>query len=178
MAPNEVIQVLKKEAETNPVANAVFHVFAIRRRARNSITIIGLTQKMKVEGFDFDTQKYADILRLLASLGFGKLDIDSKGKVRALKEIKTTLQSIGKVACGDKESLRNFKVRNKFIDMPVRKNQDPDSPKEVHTLGLRTTQMNLALSINGKIVTIPVPKNLTTNEIALLIAGFNSKESA
>lgn len=115
----EVIDTLRIESKSDPVVNAVLTMFGARERARDRVTLHALTQRMKDEGFVYDQASYIKVLKLLAKLGLGKLDIDPAGRVRALREVKVTLQSIGQAAVGQESSIQEWNQRNKFREIPV-----------------------------------------------------------
>ncbi len=115
----QLIETLKTETSKDPVTSAVLHVFAARERARAQVTIPALVARMKEEGFLYAPGEYGKVLKLLASLGVGRLDTDSSGKVRALKDVKVTLQSIGMAALGQATVIEPISTRNKFQRIPV-----------------------------------------------------------
>lgn len=156
MTQTETIQ---KEAESNKVFRDVAHVFAQRDRARTVVTLSSLHQTMKKRGYHYDKKDLVPVLTKLASAGIGKLDIDFKGKVRALKDIKVKLQSVGAVAEGGEE-LANFRQKNQFkeITMPEMKRSE-QGPKLV-----------LTALINGKALNIAVPGDFNTADIATLVS--------
>lgn len=174
MNMQETIVALKREAAVNPCANAVFHVFALRQRARQQVTIVALTAKMEDEGFKFKVNQYQDLLKFLANLDLGTLAMDSKGRIRALTQVKITLQSIGEAAIGTKTKFDSFKQRAKFRVLPARgriavKKQPPAGA----TAGV---QLSVTAVINGKAVTMWLPKELSSSEIATLLSHFRGKD--
>lgn len=167
MVNAELLSVLVKEAESNPASNAVFHVFALRKRARNSVTLTSLFNKMKKEGFDYAKSDYTPVLKLLASIGLGELDVGPKGNVRGLKNIKVTLQSIGNAACKQNKLMYNFRPRKKFAVIEV--------PAPVETITPRVNNnVNIELCLNGKMIHIPVPREFTVQDIAKLVEMLKS----
>lgn len=125
MNKNELISRLRTEASTNPAANAVFHMWALRLRARFTVTIGSLSAKMRAEGFHYTNGDYANLLKFLAGLGFGTLDVSPTGRIKALKDINITLQSIGKAACGGNNELFSYRPRNHFKNLVVRHTTRP-----------------------------------------------------
>lgn len=170
---NQVIEVLKNEIQINPVANAVLHVWALRRRARNSVTVSALTQRMTKEKFDFPKEEYAKFLKGLANLGLGTLETDKKGRVKALKGIDITLQSLGKAVCDSKKSqLTSFRARNKYVSLPGSKqpaNRVTTEAAPAISRALPRSPISLVVFINNKTVSIPVPESLDNNEVAELV---------
>jgi hypothetical protein len=175
VADTSIIEALKKEALASKAFNAVCHVFAFRQRTRYVLTIVGLRQKMKAEGFTFSNEEYAKVLRTLASLGIGQLMVSPRGRIRALKNINITLQSIGQAACGDKAKLEGFKPSNKFIrlvsnpETVVKKPQEPPKVQELSPKTQESKAIKLIVYLGGSPVTFAVPEELSTNEIAGLI---------
>lgn len=164
------IQRLREEAKKNPVASAVFHSFAMRQRARVDINLNTLVSKMQHEGFKFEKGDYIPVIKLLAELGFGTLKTGYNGRVLGLSDIRTTLQSIGKAACGDEAELEGFKPRNKFASLPVVRqaartevvvNKEPELVKP----------LTVSMTIKGKPITLSLPPDLEPQEIAAIIAG-------
>lgn len=167
MSNDQVVQMLVKEAEANPASSAVFHVFALRKRARNSINLLSLTNKMKKEGFtNYDKTDYVSVIRLLATLGLGELDTDAKGRVRGIKKIRVTLQSIGAAACKQSAAMEGFSVRNKFYKIPskVEEPKPVEMKEKPSKIGL-----NLEFNVNGRILRIPVPKDIIGQDLAELV---------
>lgn len=158
----DTVTKLREKAKTSPAANSFFHVCALRKRARSNINVRSLALKMQKEGFNYTVEEYRDIIKFLADLGFGRLDTDAKGRVKGLKDIRVSLQSIGQTACGEQVQLRGFRPRNRFAMIGSIK----PKPKQVET------EIDVSIKMNGKAVKIQVPKDLTAEEIAALISGF------
>lgn len=179
MNQSEAIKVLKKEVETNKALDAVLHVWALRKRARNTVTVGALKQRMKLEGFEFSPSEYAQVLKFLAQTGFGTLEADKRGQVLALKDVKITLQSIGQAVCGGtKEPLHRFKARQRFQSLPPvlaskahKENRRKSDNLEPHIMGL-------TMNINGKALTISVPKEFDEQDVAGLISKLRHIKSA
>jgi hypothetical protein len=184
----KVVETLKQTAEKNRTAQDVFHFWAMRERTRNVVTVEALASRMKKEGFDHAPSDYAAFLRQLSNLGLGKLDISPTGKVKALKDIKLTLQSIGAAAVSGKSKLTGFYPRNRFGELLVssdapQKVLEPVKaapPKPVAKPAKETNGspvnvgIALVMSINGKNVSIPVPQDLTIVEVAALVAKLKA----
>lgn len=165
MTQIQVVETLKKEIDSNPVVSDVLHVFAMRKRTRAVVTLHSLVQRMKNAGFNHERSEYITVLKVLANIGLGKLDVDSRGKVRALKDIKTTLQSIGQAAIQQADNLVNFHQRNKFHKI----NPEVIGLRRVAPTG---TDVSLKVLINGKEVSVSLSKELTPEEIGTLVSKF------
>lgn len=168
-----VIEALKNKVAADKTARDVFHVMSLRERARNIVTLGGLDQRMKKEGFNYEKDDYVTVLKFMASLGFGKLELDSKGRVTALKDIKTTLQSIGEVAMGLNTELHPWKQRNKFrvLSSPSLK----PVPKPTQEVLAPVIPVSLTVVINGKAVNVALPNNLNERDVADLVMRFREK---
>lgn len=115
----ELIQTLAAETSKDPTLNAVLHMFAARDRARAQVTLQALAARMKEEGFSYEDAEYIRVLRLLAKLGVGRLETDSSGRVKALKDVKVTLQSIGLAGLGQLSRIEHLNKRNRFQKVGV-----------------------------------------------------------
>lgn len=176
MNHKEAIEKLKQEVSANPAANAVLHVFTLRKRARSRIATSVLAKTMTKEGFSFSPAQYAEVLKLLANTGFGNLELGPKGKIRALKDIKVTLKSLGEAVCAPKPvSLTHFRSRNKFQTVNIPKVLTPAPPKESYP----TPGLKIVLALNeGRHLDISIPDDMTPGEIAFLLKRFQRKTSA
>lgn len=169
----KLIDLLSKEAKENKAFNAFAHVCALRKRARGQITMVGLAQRMKKEGFNYSSAEYEKILKFLASHNLGKLKTDNKGRVIALDDIKISLQSLGAAAVSGGD-LRTWKQRNQYKELPAAVStprplqSEPKSPPSVY----------LTLVVNGKAVNVKIPKDFTERDIADLLLSFRDSNSA
>lgn len=155
----EVITKLREEAKKNPVANAFFLNCAMRRRSRSTVTLHSLLQKMKNEGFNFTSKQYEEVIKLLASLEIGKLDTDYKGRVRGLKDIGITLQSLGKAACANSTKLEVYKPNPVVL-------QKSNKPKIL--VGVKKSTF-LTFYIGDNAMKIEIPSKASAKDIAELI---------
>lgn len=180
-SPKNMVEALRAEAQGNKVFSAVCHIFALRERARRQVTIAALRNKMSIEGFEFTTAQLQSVLKFMASLGIGKLDQDSKGRIRALKEIKHTLQSIGNAAIAKGEKLDRYDAIDPLIKLPGATAapqphiQAVQVPKTAPASGYKTT---LTIDMNGKMVNFELPHISGPEELGLLLADLYVKKTS
>lgn len=177
MTQQEIIETLKNEVTKSKAAEAIATSWAARDRARYQVTLEALGQRMKKEGFDFDQTEYANWLKLLARLGFGKLETDSRGRVIALRSTAVRLQSIGAVALGQSKELVKFRQRHKFTDIRLNPTlQKPLSPPPTPKVEIKAPMdiklAKVTVEVNGKEVVLQLPKNVTADEINLILSKF------
>lgn len=203
--PKDIVEKLRNEAAKNPVFSAICHVFAIRERTRQQVTMGTLRIVMSQEGFNFESVRYEECLRFLADLGLGRLDFAPNGKVRALKDIRTTLQSIGQAALNTSPNgkLENFRPRAVFTNLPA---PTPTTPvieavkssngnggkhvEEVVQKAKETQQQQtvapkkvdsprysatLGVKFDGKMVSFDLPGGITAQELGVILADFRLK---
>lgn len=167
--PKAVVEQLRSEAAKNPVFSAVAHLFVSRDRTRQQITLSNLRISMGREGFHYTKEEYTQVLKFMANLGLGRLDFDSENNIRALKDIKITLQSIGYAALGKEDKLVKFVPAPMFQELPVTKQVQkviaPPAPKPEAP----SYPTKLIVNIDGHEAIISLPKGLTTSELGLLL---------
>lgn len=166
MDQKQMIEILKKEAESNPIASSVFHLFAMRTRTRGVVTISSLKQRMAREGFKHQKSDYIPILELLSNVGVGKLLRDRYGRVKALTEINKTLQSIGSAVCGTSKPLKSFNKKPVFEKVIVKKPEIIKKPL-VNKVGLK-----FVIMINDQPIEIKIPDGMSEEDIAALIVAI------
>lgn len=178
MDTKKMIETLRNDAAKDKVLDEVLHVFATRERTRFILTVHGLMQRMKREGFEHGYEEYAKILKHLGALGLGQVIHDSKGRVIALKEIKITLQSLGKAVYAKGESnLESYRKRNKFQKVTFRSPRaSTDAPPAAKPQAMPAS-VALTFVINGKPVTFSVPNNLDANDIGILVSKFQERSA-
>lgn len=150
-------------------------MFASRQRTRHQVTLRALSMRMKKEGFEHKDAEYAQVLKLLSESGFGTLEKDGKGRVKALKNVVATLQSLGAAVAAKGKSVQSSHPRPKFrtiVSNVVTDNADktPSTPIRL------TSDISLTLKIGNRPVNLPMPSDLTAEEIGYVVAKLrNSK---
>lgn len=192
----DIIAALREQAKENQAFNAMCHIFALRERTRQQITLNNLALSMSKEGFIFTKDQYARCLIFFASLGIGKLDYDINGNLRALKNIKLTLQSIGLAAVSKKENLDNFKPQAKFTKLPVPSvvlkqkkttevvpSSPPSSPLPLLSSNTTTTvatqptyEASVTVLIDGKPIVFPLPDKISPKELGEILSQTRTKK--
>lgn len=175
---NDIVNRLRKEVESNPVFNAVMHKFALRERARAQVTLHSLTQTMTNEGYKYKREEYVGVLKTLGALGVGRLEFDSKNRLVALKDIKITLQSIGKAAIGGGEQLNNTKFQRRFKNLPqtsavlpVKRAISPAVKSDtVQAVNIRYAAEVTVKFNKDEITTFKIPGGLSPKELGLLLS--------
>lgn len=190
MEKDRIVESLKNKAQTNACANAVFHVWAVRQRARNMVTMASLTQKMTEEKFTFPRAEYEQFLKFLGGLGLGTLEVSRTGRVVALKNIKISLQSIGLSAVGHKEALQVFRTRKRFERLPIvtgasmpsaEKASEKKAPTSIQTVAtpIENTESGviIRLMVRGKPLELAPNPEWTTEDLVSLIERLRDKKS-
>lgn len=173
-----LIDALRKGAASNKAFNAVCHMFATRERARQQVTIESLMMRMAQEGFRFSKKEYQGCLTFLASCGIGTLDVKTDTKeVKALKNIKVTLQSVGKAALAQGSSLEKFSPQYEYQEVKFKDTivQPPATAAPVIPPPAASGHVVMLVTrLNGKEVKLPLPRELTTQELGELVIMLSS----
>lgn len=177
VGPSQIIEKLRMEAAQNPAFNAIAHIFALRERTRAQVTIKTLANTMLKEGFSFSMEDYENILKFLHALGLGTIDVNHKGRVRGLKNIKVTLQSIGLATVARKEALE---LKTAFIKLPVLHTPIPVlAPPKVTTSVKNSTPFNktsvkyqasLKVNFDGEDVMFDLPDGIGAKELGVFLS--------
>lgn len=186
-SPKLMIEKLRDEAKKNKCLNAICHVFALRERARGQVTLGALKQTMAKEGFDFKNSEYEDVLIFFGKIGLGTVSKNSKGRVDALKNIKYTLQTIGRAAVSEEHvPTKKFAPRNKYIDAPIVPPVAPPAeltnferpvPQDAIKVqpGRLVENVALTASINGMPVVFVIADSLETSQLGRLLVKLSDK---
>lgn len=151
MNTREAIENLKKDTKLNPAAEAVFALLAERERSRQTLSVSALYQGMKLKGHSYSREEYRDVLRTLASKGFGTLTKNRRGNIKALEGIQVNLMTLGKAMCGQR------------IPQEVRVR----TPNKVTSVKAATLTLNL--SLNDKPVSIQFSQGVTPEELSMFL---------
>lgn len=183
-SPKDVVAMLRERANKSVAFNAMVHVFALRERTRQQITLANLFQVMLREGFRHTKLEYAKELEFMAALGIGKLEHDSKGRLRALKGIQVTLQSIGLAAAAKKDSLDRVTLIPTFTSLPIITDVIKKTPPKVEKSSysaavLKTTiKAKLTLESDGKNIELVEFPDVTAAQLLDLITMLNTIRGA
>lgn len=166
---------LREEAATNRVFRDICHVFALRERTRQQITMQSLKATLDKEKFSFSKKQLEDVLKFMAKIGIGTLIYDKRGALAALKGIRVTLQSIGLTALGKKEDLERFSTPPQFYSLNV-----PESKPAKSVLNIINGRHPAALTLkfNNETVIFELPKGLTLQELTGVLKDLYSVSSA
>lgn len=177
MKTEQIVLALREEASKSQIANDVFTMWAVRERSRNQVTLGALWQRMIKEGFKHAPQDYVPVLRLLAKLGLGTLHTAGKGKVVALKGVTRTLKSIGEAALGHKGNLQMLRIRNRYQDLPapVTALRPLPKPLEKAKQEFHGAPVALTVQINGKSIVVPIPREMSAEDVGALVTRFQVK---
>lgn len=156
---------LREQAAKSSAFNAICHIFALRERSRKQVTMGSLKATMIREGFNFNNNELAGVLQFLAQNGFGKLDYDLKGKLRALKGIKVPLQTIGKTALS-KQDLPDIKPSDDVHFTAATKAIKKPSAVPVS----QSLPATITVEVDHKLVTYEVPGGIMPKDLLTLIA--------
>lgn len=169
MSNEQIVTALRTEASKNEVFNAICHIFALRHRSRQQITVGSLRLKMAQEGYNFSKEQCWHVLRFLSSLGIGYLEFDSTTKeLVALKNIRLTLQSIGLVAVGTSDKLIRFNPLIEFLQLPAN-NKPMPSPIKSQSKAKDDFEAAVTVNVDGKVMTFELPKGISARDLVRLI---------
>ncbi len=180
----DLVPALRKEAEGNKVFNAICLLFALRQRTRNQVTMASLRLLLAKEKFTFSRKETENCLIFLASLGIGRLVRTKDGQVEMLKDIQLTLQSIGQVALGKRDTMESFRPTPVYADIqaPVEAAKPapgikPPPVSEAIAAAVKTAKYELSIlaQMDGKQVSFKIPKGYTPEELGLLVLELNEK---
>lgn len=165
---------LRDRANKSPTFKNMAHVFAIRERTRQQISLNTLFMSMTKEGFKFSKADYARELEFLASVGIGRIDRDTKGRLRSLNGITVTLQSIGLASVSNKDKLEKFTPAIQFTKLPEILETPPASPK-VPDEGVKAL---LIMEINGQRKTLATFLDITPLDLLNLVVELTNKKES
>lgn len=186
LSPMEMATIIKAEATKNPVFNAVCHLFAVRERARSQVTLSTLMVSMSREGYNFNREQLEGVLEFLAHSGVGRLAKNSKGRVHALKDIKYTLQSVGRAGSDKATTVDKFVPNTTYSDLPQkalaaviptpRAPEPVAAPPTPEVAPAKTIYPAvLTITAGGKPVNFEIPNGLTSERLALLLSEIYRK---
>lgn len=175
MTSQNVIETLRTQATSDPVTNAVLHMWALRKRTRNEVTINGLASKMKKEGFHHSRDQYVPLLRLMSTLGLGKLQTNHRGRVVALKQVETTLQSLGRAVLDGKQPsvLRHTRKKNRFAPIALHSEAKPPVTVSSAPAAVKQRQpISITVEMGEKIMTFPIDAKVSEEEAGYMVGKF------
>ncbi len=175
------IDKLRKEAKQNEVFRSVCMVFAERQRARSQVTMHNLITVMKHKGYNYSREELVQVLKFLAHLGLGKPEYSRRHKLRAIKDIKVTLQSIGQVAIDKASTLSNWQSHiqyTKIAPWPKEEKKEPQVVKDdVKSVSLRYQAELIVRFSKDETTTFKLPAGISPKELGLLLSGQYSSKS-
>lgn len=158
----EIVKQLRLAGKSNPLVGLVMRKFAERIRNRNTVTPGALKLAMSKDDHNRPRVQYAEILRLLASVGLGKLELGPKGQIRALMRIPLDLKVIGEMY---HREVPLTALENEISPLPVIPNAPTETKVEANTI-------NIIVKVGGQQVPIAGANNLNNEELGAFLQGF------
>lgn len=190
MTKEQVIERLKEKTAEDPKFSAVAHVLAFRKRDRYCMSARGLWLKMRREGFQYKESEFIPVLEFLAGLGLGKAEVDRRGNVVSLRNLRMPIPLLGAAACGEKIDLDKIdkplpveafgQKPLKVVPMPKKREIKPapaKKPEPVRAMPAKPLQLTVTLYLNQKPIPIAVPATLTGEEQLRLIQALGEAEA-
>lgn len=176
---------LTMRAASDPVFRAVCQWFASRQRTRFEISARHLKARLEGENVANPRKTAESILRFLADLGLGTLELYPNGRLKGLGNIEYRLQSIGTVALRQSTELTAQVQKQKYQDINVVSAQESvhkvdfvGDEKKKSTVATKELPIReakypsfLTLIIEGKMVHIPGDL-VTPDNIGEVISEF------
>lgn len=117
---SNVVEAIREEALSNDAFATICYDFSQRERTRSTVTVRGLKARMEKQGADFSIEVYRHALLFLGKLGLGKVEMDKNNNVKALSNMKVTLQSIGQASGQKTQTLKRFTPASRFEELRVK----------------------------------------------------------
>jgi hypothetical protein len=152
----ELVKLIRLQAKRDECFANVCHIFANRDRARAEVTLQTLALTMKRERFTYTKDQLSTALRFLATCGVGRLELDAKKRVVALREIQVTLQSLGQMALADDKQVPEpqvFKSDTFPKYVPMTEIVHSDSPQVSQSTMINSTN-HATLVFNGTVLNV------------------------
>lgn len=170
---NPLIAELREEVKRNAVFKDIMHMLTLRKRTRGRLTVTRLKQAMEEEGFNYSRKQYESVLGFMGKLGLGTLSTSKRGKITALNGIKLRLQSIAEASLNVHSNLKTRQEQARY------ENLKPENARILHLenkspIRESTNPVFLTMSLNGKLVNIPGPNNISDSSIGEFIANFSN----
>lgn len=184
LGSNSLATKLREEAGKSPTFNAMCHIFALRQRSRQKITLHSLQATMKKEGFSFTAAEYTATLEFMHGAGVGTLEYSPRGAVRALANIKFSLQSIGLAALAKQDVTVKHqtspppqfkKVPGVPPPLPKTTTPPPSTPKvaaEPMSPLVKKYPVQLVLKMDSEDVRVDLLSKLTVAEFVQLFSSL------
>lgn len=183
----QITEALRKMASINKNVQNICYVFAMRERTRFEVNVVPLRITMAKAGYDLSIDDIEKTLVFFASLGIGKLQYDDKKRLKGLSDIRWTLQSVGKAAIGEAQTVNRSQRQRRYSNLPSTAAGlfSIEPPAATIAVPMKTTQtpvpatqtkhvVHLSAIVSGKEVKFALPVRLTSTELVELIAEFNN----
>ena len=168
MSPANLGTALKEAASFSQLFSDVCTIFAMRERSRAKVTVNTLKRAVEEAKLLYSKEDCRKVLTILAKYGIGRPVKDARGQIKAIVDIKYTLQSIGLTAIGNEGNLKPFHPRVKQVSVPVVQKQESAAPVETKLRKASPPVSNITITIGDKKIDI----NLTPEQILELMASI------
>lgn len=174
--PKDTVSCLRQEAAKSQVLTSICHMFALRERSRNQVTVSSLMAAMTKEGFKHSRYEYVEALKALSRCDVGTLKHSKNNRVQALINIRYTLQSIGKAVVSKQSSVTKQVKANRYTKLsseaPIKRLQSQDEVERVNIKHPAKLTVDFG---KGEVSSFDIPNGISAKELGTLLTQFYSK---
>lgn len=172
------IEKLRFAASEDRVVRDIFENFSKRDRVWDSVALRPLWLAMKESGRPHPIGKISEVLGLIASVGIGKKHAAANGRVIKVSNLTLDLRALGEAVVGDGriKDVRKYRtgMQERNLSAVAEAVRSPSSMK-VYPLR-KASSLSITLTINGKPVVMPLPGDLSPEELAAVIERLRRTE--
>lgn len=142
-----------------------------------SLSVRGVVNGLKEAGTPVGLTKAREFLTALVECGVGKGVKDDDGKLSNVTKMVLNTREIGEAVVGDSKNLRRFHADRKSRNIEGAADAVRASPQELKIYPMRkASNISITVTINGKPVILPLPDDLSSDQLSALIERLKRVE--
>lgn len=172
----EQLEKFRNTASRDKALRTIVEYYADHKATYTALSARGLVNGLDTAGTPVGLPKAREFLALLEDFGIAKAVRDTHGKISNVVNMKLNTREIGEVVTGDGKNLGRFarsrleRERVKERDIPNIAGVVKEMPSDIKVYPMRkASNVSITVVINGKPIILPLPDNLKTEELAVLI---------
>jgi hypothetical protein len=172
------VQILSKRAASDEALHSVLMVLANRERTRDLLSLRTLHRDVRAAGYNHSIDECSNVLAMFSEIGIGKAKKGNKSRVVHLTGVTVDLKRLGvSVTNSSVKNTRKYKAASGHESLTRASKVVGLDPGSVRIYPMRqAATLSITLTINGKEMIVPIPENMTADEIQAIREAFSHIE--
>lgn len=171
------IEIVRRASTQNPALKDMLTIFRGHEREYFSTTLRGMRNAMVKLGKKHSHMSIREALKTLSEAGVGTLKKGNRPEDISLEQMKLSTMELGALVAGDSKNMRRFLLNKNERNVEGMAETVKSAASSLKVYPMRkASNISITVTINGKPVIMPLPDDLSPDQLQTLIQRLKELE--